>query len=55
MSARHKLNAASIHGVLFIAGLIALLTESWKIFFLLTVILIGTACYSGDIRPRGRR
>jgi uncharacterized protein related to proFAR isomerase len=55
MSARHKLNSAAVHGVLIVAGLIAGLTESWRVFLLLVAALIATAVHSGDIRLGNRR
>jgi len=56
-TARNKLNAAVIHGVLLIAGLIAFLTGSWEVFALLIVVLIATAFLAGDLRlpPRNDR
>ncbi|QDT66658.1 hypothetical protein [Calycomorphotria hydatis] len=50
-NARHKLNAAAINGVLLVAGLIALLTQSWQIFILLLFLLLVTSTVSGSIRP----
>ncbi|MCA9070342.1 MAG: hypothetical protein KDA84_15525 [Planctomycetaceae bacterium] len=53
-NARNKLNAAAIHGVLFVAGAVALIAQSWPVFWLLVVILIGTSFLSGDLRGRNR-
>ena len=55
MGARHKLNSAALHGVLIVAGLIALVTNSWTVFCLAAAALLATAVHSGDIRWRGRR
>lgn len=49
-SARHKLNAAYIHGSLLIAGLIGAATESWNVFVLAASILTATSVLSGEIR-----
>ena len=53
-TARHKLNAASIPGILVIAGLVAALTGSWWVFLGLFAVLIATAVHAGDIRPTKR-
>jgi hypothetical protein len=55
MGARNRLNAAAINGVLFIAGLVALLTGSWIVFGVIAVALIATSLHAGDIRLRSRR
>ena len=49
-SARHKLNAAYIHGSLLIAGLIGATTESWNVFILTASVLTATSVLSGEIR-----
>lgn len=54
-NARHKLNAASIHGVLIVAGTVAFFVQSWPFFWFLFAILLGTSCLSGDIRFTRRR
>ena len=49
-SARHKLNAAYIHGSLLIAGLIGASAESWNVFVLAASVLTATSVLSGEIR-----
>jgi len=56
--ARHKLNAAHIHGAMIVAGLLAALTGSWSVFLFVVLALMATAVISGDIRinkPTRRR
>jgi hypothetical protein len=55
MGARQRLNAAAVHGVLLIAGLVALLSGSWTAFAIIAVALIATSLHSGDIRLRPKR
>ena len=57
MPAREKLNSAAIQGVLALAALIALIFQSWPMFWLAAAVMVGAAIYSGDIRlsKRGRR
>ena len=47
-SARHKLNAADIHGSLIIAGLIDAIGESWNIFILVAAVLTATSALCGE-------
>jgi len=54
-TAKDKLNAASIRGVVLVAGVVALLLKSWSIFWLLVVILLLTSVMAGDIRLNGQR
>jgi hypothetical protein len=54
-NARRKLNAAAFHGVLLTAGLIAAITGSWTVFWVLAVVLTLSAIHAGDVRPTGRR
>ena len=51
-SARHKLNAAYIHGSLIIAGLIGAIGQSWNVFILVAVVLTATSALSGEIRMK---
>ena len=51
-SARHKLNAAYIHGSLIIAGLIGAIGQSWNVFILVAVVLAATSALSGEIRMK---
>ncbi|WP_296455804.1 hypothetical protein [Rubinisphaera sp.] len=54
-NARHKLNAASIHGILIVAGTVAFFVQSWPFFWVLVAILLGTSYMSGEIRPQSPR
>ena len=51
MSARNKLNAAYFNGILFIAGVLGLATESGVVFLLSAAVLFITSLQAGDIRP----
>jgi len=51
MNARNKLNAAQVNGVLFIAGLLGLATNSGVVFLLAAAVLFATSWQSGTIRP----
>ena len=51
-SARHKLNAAYIHGSLIIAGLLGTIGQSWNVFILVAVVLTATSALSGEIRMK---
>jgi hypothetical protein len=51
-NARRKLNAASIRGVLLVAGLIAAIAQSWLVFAVVAVVLIITASHAGDLRGK---
>ena len=55
MNARLKLNQIYSQAALVIAGIIALIAESWLLFFLLAATLCGLAVSSGDIRPNPSR
>lgn len=55
MNARQKLNSASVHGALAIAGLIGWLTGSLQICLFVAAVLCLTAIYCGDIRATPRR
>jgi hypothetical protein len=50
MTAKHKLNSASVLGVLLLSGLIGWLTGSPLLFIVLAMVFIGLAIQSGDIR-----
>ena len=54
-TAKDKLNAASIRGVVLVAGVVALLLKSWSIFWLLVAILLLTSVMAGDIRFNRQR
>ncbi|MBI1314469.1 hypothetical protein GC176_24515 [bacterium] len=53
-TARHKLNAAYIHGALLIAALLTAVTESWTVFILSASVLTATSILSGEIRLKSR-
>lgn len=50
MSARNKLNAAHVNGVLFVAGLLGLTTRSIVVFLLAAAVLIFTGWQAGGLR-----
>ena len=51
MSARDKLNAAYVNGILFVSGILGLATGSGIVFLLSAAVLFVTSWRSGDIRP----
>ena len=53
-TARHKLNAANVNGILILASLAGLLLQSWKVFLFVAVVLAASAFWAGDIRMEGR-
>lgn len=55
MGARHKLNVAAVHGVFLVAGLIALVIQSWPVFLGSVAVMLATAVYDGSIRLASRR
>ena len=57
MTAREKLNAASVNGSLIVAAIAGCIAESWTVFLLVAGILLMLAVHCGDIRtsPRRRR
>lgn len=52
MSARHKLNAMNFCGVLVVAGIVGLVTDSGWAFIIAALGLLIAALGSGDIRLR---
>ena len=55
MKARQKLNSAAILGSVSVAGVLGCVANSWLVFIVAALILIGLSCYSGDIRGGKRR
>ena len=51
MGARQKLNAVAIQGCLIVSGIIGLVCQSWLIFLIASVVLIGASLAAGDFRP----
>ena len=47
--------AAAVRGAFIVAGLIALVVESWPLFWLMVAVFLGTALLDGSIRLPGRR
>ena len=50
MSARKKINVAHINGSLILGAIIGVVTESTTVFAIMTIIFVGSAIYSKDIR-----
>ena len=50
MSARHKLNQGYVQGSLIIAGVIGAACESWTVFWIAALILVGLSVHSGEVR-----
>lgn len=55
MNARHKLNCAYFIGSVLCAGATGLVLQSWSVFFLALLLLVGSNLYLGEIRPGGRQ
>ena len=53
MGARHKLNQTHILGAIGMAALVGGLTQSWAVFAIAAIVLIGAAIYVGDVRIQG--
>ena len=54
MSARQKLDAASIQGGLIVAALVGALVQSGVVVAIAAATLIGLSLLGGEIRPRRR-
>jgi hypothetical protein len=54
VGARKKLNTGSILGSLALSGLAGCVADSWVVFIVAALILLGLSLYVGDIRP-GKR
>ena len=54
MPARQKLNVAAINGALAISGVLGVVCQSWTVFAVAAVILIGLSLHDGNIRPDAR-
>lgn len=50
MNAREKLNQAAVTGALVFGALFGLATESWLIFIVVVVILLGMSVRDSSIR-----
>jgi hypothetical protein len=55
MSASQGLNAAYIRGGLIVAACAGVLAQSWLVFAITAVILLGLSLIGSGIRPRRRR
>ena len=51
VNARKKLNSAAIMGSLALASVAGCVADSWLVFILAALILLGLSIHSGDIRP----
>ena len=54
MNAREKLNIAYVNGALVVAGVLAMLAESWMVFWLSLIGLVIVHLGTGGIRPSNR-
>ncbi len=52
MGAREKLNIAYLNGSLLLAANVGGLAQSWPVFFVTLVILLGLNLYLHEIRPQ---
>ena len=50
MGARKKLNIVAITGSLILASGLGCLSESWIVFVVAALVLLGLSLYQGDIR-----
>lgn len=55
MGARQRLNSIHINIAVVISAIIGLACQSWAVFFVCCLVLIGLGVHSGDIRPNRRR
>jgi hypothetical protein len=55
MGARRKLNTAYAVGSLVLAIMVGVAFQSFTVFILALVVLVGCNLYLGEIRPKGRR
>jgi len=55
MGARQKLNQAHLNGALVIAAVIGIATQSWTVFWIAALFVVGSSFYAGGIRLDGRR
>ncbi len=55
MGARQKLNGIVIQACLILGGVIGLGSQSWIVFFIATIVLLGLSLYGGEIRPNANR
>lgn len=53
-SSRDKLNSFHLLGSFGIAAIIAMVSGSWLMFLLVGAALVGTALFTGDVRPPRR-
>ena len=54
MGARQSLNVACLIGCLLTAAVFGSLAESGAVFIAVLAVLVGGACYAGQIRLGGR-
>ncbi len=52
MGAREKLNGHHIVGALGLAGLLGLMTGSFAVFVIASIVMIGASIHSGEIRSK---
>ena len=50
MGARQKLNAAYVNGAILLGVTFGVATQSFIVAICVFALLVGMACYSGDIR-----
>ena len=50
ITAKNKINAAHLHGVLLVAALFGAITGSWMIFLITTGVLLVTSFHDGSMR-----
>jgi hypothetical protein len=55
MGARAKLNSVYLTGSLVIAGVLGAVSESWTVFAVAAVVLVGCSVHDRGIRLKGRR
>lgn len=55
MGARQKLNQAYFNGAFALSAVIGLVTQSWTVFWISLVLVIGSSLYGGNIRTGPRR
>lgn len=50
ITAKHKLNAASMVGAVAVAAMVGALTQSWLVFLIALPVLLTASVMTGEIR-----
>jgi len=50
LTAKHKLNSGFVQGAFVVAGLLGLMTQSFWVFLVAVIVLVGLSFHDGSIR-----